>query len=94
MDMAATHGGLPQVGQDGPKTQKLHRLWQLIKEEQWKWKTSGQEHRIPRWEEEGVAEAYMVYHKPTGKAYVPVAYNGHQAWLKKRWSMSGGMKTW
>ena len=79
-----------KVWQEGPKTQKLSGWWQLIKEERWKWRTSGQEHRIPRWEEEGVAEPYMMYHKPTGKAYAEVAFNGHQARLKERWSMRWG----
>ena len=79
-----------KVWQEGPKTQKWRRLWQLIKEERWKWKTSGQEHPIPRWAEEGVAEACMMYHKPTSKAYARVAYNEHQARLKKRCSMRWG----
>ena len=65
----------PNRWQEGPNNRKLRALRQLITQEQWKWKNRGEEHRMPRQEEEGVA--CTMYRNTTREPDVGVAYHGH-----------------
>ena len=75
-----------RVWPKGPRDKKLRAIWSGIGQEHWRWKTNGAIYEVPRWREERVPEAYMLYYKPTRKGYARVAYNGHLDRFRKRWN--------
>ena len=82
--MVATHRRSQEVLARGPKKLKTAPCVAIEQARTMEM----EEHRIPRWEEKGVVEAYMMCHKPIGKVYARAAYHRCQEGLRIRWSTS------
>ena len=77
-----------RIWTEGPRKQQLRKAWQEIRAAHAEWRRTGGEQRVPTWKEPGVdgmPEVYLMFHLPTSKPYVGMAYRGAYQRLQTHW---------